>query len=211
MAEVWDETFKDKQTMWGLEPSDSAMLASDFFCEKGLKDILIPGFGYGRNGKIFLDKGMDVTGIEISETAINLAREHYGNRMKIIEGSVTEMPYDEKLYDGIFCYALIHLLNKKERKKLIDDCFTQLRTNGYMIFIVISKKATSYCSGRELSKDRFEIFKGVKMFFYDSESIKNEFGKYGLVDFFEINEPVKNMKNKPSQKMWFIKCEKSQD
>ncbi len=208
MTGIWEETFKDKQTMWGLEPSDSAILASDIFMEKGFKNILIPGFGYGRNGKVFFDKGMSVTGIEISETAISIAKENYGSGMKIFNGSVAEMPFDKKHYDGIFCYALIHLLNKKERKKLLDDCFTQLRTNGCMIFIAISRKAPSYGSGKELSKNRFEIFKDVKMFFYDPDSITNEFGKYGLVDFYEIDEPVKNMTNKPPQKFWFIKCEK---
>lgn len=208
MAEIWEETFKEKQSMWGFEPSDSAILASDFFKEKGFKDILIPGFGYGRNGKIFLDKNMNVTGIEISETAVKLAKEHYGNGMKIFNRSVTEMPFEKKLYDGIFCYALIHLLNKNERRKLIIDCFAQLKINGYMIFVAISKKAPTYATGKKLSKDRFEIFSGIKMFFYDSESISSEFGKYGLVDYHEIDEPVKNMINKPPQKFWFIKCRK---
>ncbi len=46
------------------------------------------------------------------------------------------------------------------------------------------------------------------MFFYDSESITKEFSQYGLVDYFEIDEPVKNMTNKPPQKFWFIKCQK---
>lgn len=36
-------------------------------------------------------------------------------------GSVTDMPFDNRLYDGIFCYALIHLLNKTERKKFIRE------------------------------------------------------------------------------------------
>ncbi len=56
--------------------------------------MLIPGFGYGRNAQAFTDKGIDVTGIEISETAINLARKHFGNRLKIYHGDVSEMPFD---------------------------------------------------------------------------------------------------------------------
>ena len=34
-----------------------------------VKDILIPGVGYGRNAKVFIDNGINVTGIEISKTA----------------------------------------------------------------------------------------------------------------------------------------------
>jgi SAM-dependent methyltransferase len=49
----------------------------------GLNKILIAGFGYGRNAKVFTDNGIKVTGIEISETAIDLAKKHYGDNIKV--------------------------------------------------------------------------------------------------------------------------------
>ncbi|QGU95555.1 methyltransferase domain-containing protein [Clostridium bovifaecis] len=207
MLEFWESSFIEKQMMWGFEPSDSAILTKDFFLENKVKDILIPGIGYGRNAKIFYDNGINVTGIEISKTAIDLARQN-GLDIKIYHGSVAGMPFDNKSYDGIFCYALIHLLNSRERKKLIKDCYNQLNPNGYMIFTAISKKAPMFGRGPQLSKDRFEIMKGVKMFFYDSDSVKREFEKYGLVEFSEIDEPAKNIGNKPPLKFIIIKCKK---
>ncbi|MEG6586718.1 hypothetical protein [Dendrosporobacter sp. 1207_IL3150] len=54
MAEFWESSFIENQTMWGFEPSDSAILTKDFFLEKKVKDILIPGIGYGRNEKFLL-------------------------------------------------------------------------------------------------------------------------------------------------------------
>ncbi|MDW8802717.1 class I SAM-dependent methyltransferase [Clostridium sp. A1-XYC3] len=207
MTEFWESSFIEKQMMWGLEPADSAILAKDFFLEKKAKDILIPGIGYGRNAKIFLDNGINVTGIEISKTAIDLAKQ-MGLDTKIYHGSVTDMPFDNKLYDGIFCFALIHLLNSDEREKLIKDCYNQLKPNGHMIFTAISKKAPMYGKGKQLSKDRFEIMEGVKMFFYDSDSVKQEFGNYGLIEFGEIDEPAKNKESKPPLKFTIIKCKK---
>lgn len=118
------------------------------------------------------------------------------------------MPFDQKLYDGIFCYALIHLLNEKERAKLVNDCYNQLRPDGYMVFVAISKNTATYGEGIELSKDRFETKHGVKLFYYDSESVDKEFGNYGLIEAIEIYEPAKNMENKPSQKFWQITCRK---
>jgi hypothetical protein len=49
---------------------------------------------------------------------------------------------------------------------------------------------------------------GAKLFFYDAESIEKEFGKYGLVDFSEIDEPMKFAKNTPPMKFTLIKCKK---
>jgi SAM-dependent methyltransferase len=193
--------------MWGFEPSDSAILTKEFFLEKKVKDILIPGIGYGRNAKIFKDNGIQVTGIEISQTAIELARQHELD-FTIHHGSVTDMPFDNILYDGIFCYGLVYLLNKRERKKFISDCYHQLKPNGYMIFTAVSKKASMYGRGKQLSKDRFETIKGVKIFFYDTDSVKQEFGKFGLIEFMEIDEPHKNGKNKPPEKFLMVKCKK---
>ncbi|CAN5315037.1 class I SAM-dependent methyltransferase [soil metagenome] len=188
MVEFWENNFVDKQEMWGFEPAKSAELTKNFFIEKEVKDILIPGIGYGRNAQTFRDNGISVTGIEISKTAIEMARKHYGTDMTIYHGSVINMPFDEKQYDGIFCYALIHLLDSSERAKLILDCYNQLAEGGYMVFAVVTKKAPIFGQGKYVSKDRFEIFEGVKMFFYDRESINTEFAKVGLFEILDVDD-----------------------
>ncbi|PFN27772.1 class I SAM-dependent methyltransferase [Bacillus cereus] len=205
--EFWESSFIEKQTMWGFEPSESAIMAKDFFLEENVKNILVPGIGYGRNAKVFIDSGMHVTGIEISKTAIDLAKEN-GLDINIFNGSVTDMPFDNKRYDGIFCYALLHLLNQEEREKFITDCYSQLKPGGYMVFTTVSKKAPMFGKGKQLDKDYFEIMEGVKMFFYDHESIKQEFDQYGLIEVSEIDEPNKNVKNKPSIHFLVVKCKK---
>ncbi|MCF6405900.1 class I SAM-dependent methyltransferase [Chitinophaga filiformis] len=200
-SEFWESAFTDKQEMWGFEPAKSAILTRDLFVEKGVKNMLIPGIGYGRNAQIFRDERMTVTGIEISKTAIEMAEKHYGADMVIYHGSVTDMPFDDRQYDGIFCYALIHLLDSGEREKLIRDCYNQLSDNGYMVFAVISKAAHTYGTGKFISKDRYEMFGGVRMFFYDQASIHAEFDQAGL---FEISEVTENYP------FFLIKCKKQE-
>ncbi|MEE1943615.1 class I SAM-dependent methyltransferase [Pedobacter sp. KR3-3] len=195
----WEKAFSEKQEMWGFEPAQSAVLTKDFFLEKSVKNVLVPGVGYGRNAQLFVANGMAVTGIEISKTAIEMARKHYGTAMNIYQGSVTDMPFDNNKYNGLFCYALIHLLDDKDRKKLISDCYNQLAEHGYMVFTAISKTAPTYAQGKFLSKDRYEIFEGVQMFFYDEESVHAEFGPYGLFEIIPIQE---------SQPFLLVKCKK---
>ncbi len=197
--EFWETAFTEKKEMWGLEPAKSAILARDMFAQKSLKNILIPGIGYGRNARVFIENGMSVTGIEISNTAIEMAKKYYDSEIVIHHGSVNDMPFDEREYDGIFCYALIHLLDSREREKVIRDCYNQLRIGGYMIFTAISKAAHSYGQGKFVSKDRYEIFDGVNMFFYDKDSIETEFGGAGLFEIIDIQE---------NQPFFMIKCRK---
>lgn len=197
--EFWEKAFANKKEMWGWQPAKSAIITKDYFIQQGIKSALIPGIGYGRNAQPFIEAGMSVTGIEISQTAIDMAQQHYGSSITIYHGSVTDMPFDNKKYDGIFCYALIHLLDEIERGKLIQDCYKQLADSGCMVFVAISKTAHTYGQGKFIGKDRYEIHEGVQMFFYDKESIKAEFSKVDLIEIDEVQE------NFP---FYLIKCKK---
>ena len=207
MTDFWEEKFKSEEMMWGQIPSDSAILVKDFFCEHKITNILIPGIGYGRNAKIFYDSGIHITGIEISKSAIKMAHKKISMNIPIHLGSVTEMPFDSKKYEGVFCYSLIHLLNKTERKYFIRNCYKQLLPNGYMFFVVISKKANIFGKGKKLSKDRYEILKGLNVYFYDELTIGREFNDFGLISVEEIDEPIKYMENEPPLKCYLIKCQ----
>jgi len=208
MGEFWEDSFKSKREMWGWEPAGSALLALELFKKHKLQTILIPGFGYGRNAKVFIDNGFEVSGIEISNTAIEIAKQQFSHNIKLHHGSIELMPFDQQLYNGIFCYALLHLLNEAQRSKLIADCYSQLLPGGYMVFISISKLDLRFGQGNEISKDTFSSRPGVDLFFYDSASIQSAFGNYGLVDAEVISEPLKDQGIKPAQKFWYIVCKK---
>ncbi len=207
MKEFWETIFINEKTTWGFEPSDSALLAKGFFLEHNIKKILIPGAGYGRNAIPFLQAGFDVTGIEIAKAAIELASKN-NIHFPIYHGSVLHMPFDNHIFDGIFCYALVHLLNRNERKFFLKACYNQLTTNGYMIFTVVSRKAGMYGTGKLLSKDRYKILNGLKVFFYDDDSIYKEFKEFGLLHYKKIDEPIKHMQNIPPLKCYLITCKK---
>jgi SAM-dependent methyltransferase len=189
VTEFWETAFAKMQLGWGLEPTASASVAGDYLARAGAKDVLIPGIGYGRNAKAFLGRGMAVTGIEISQTAIELARSRLGLDIPIFHGSVTDMPFEDQQYDGIFCHGLIYLLDANGRKKFLRDCYRQLTPGGHMIFTLISKQAPMYGQGPQLGEDWYERLPGLPMYFYDTESVEREFGACGLLTVSEIDEP----------------------
>ena len=208
MIEFWESKFKNEGAMWKFEPSDSAILALNLFKSLKFKSIFIPGIGYGRNARIFIENGFKVTGIEISKSAIDLAKKN-GINCRIHHGSVTSMPFDNQQYDSVFCYALIHLLNKPERKAFLRSCFNQLRPEGLMMFTVATKETGMYGDGKYLSRNRFEVAKGLRVYFYDSESILREFTNFGLIDYREIEEPIKFMDGQNPIKLALVTCKKT--
>lgn len=205
--EFWESKFRKEGAAWDFYPADSTIEAVSTFKRNNYKKVLIPGIGYGRNARLFLENGFKVTGIEISESAIAIA-ESNGINCKVHHGSVTKMPYDDKIYDGIFCYALIHVLNQFERKRFLKACYDQLKNEGIMIFVVTSTQNSLYGTGKLLCKNRFEISKGLKVFFYDKYSIEKEFKPFGLTECKQIDEPIKFTPGQPAMKMYYVVCKK---
>lgn len=204
MSEFWELTFSNNDKMWGESPTDNAGNVLDSLQRKKIKSVLIPGFGYGRNAKVFYENGINVSGIEISKTAIKRARKYFKSDVTIHHGSVADMPFDKDEFDAIYCYSLIHLLGKAERNKLIKDCYSQLSFNGIMIFVALSANDKRFGIGEKVGQNTFHSPQGLNLYFYDEKSVKEEFENYNIIDLKEINEPEEN----PSEKHWMIVCEK---
>lgn len=207
-AEVWESTFARHSSLWGEAPAESARLAAARFAAHGLQTVLIPGVGYGRNAVPFLEAGMEVVGIEISETAIRLAREVHGHTFPIHCGSVTEMPLPDPVFggtfDGIYCHGLVYLLGPTDRARFLGACRSQLRPGGRLIVSAITKDAPMYGKGQRLGPDWFQTHPGVSLFFYDEASIARELGPLGLVGATQLMERSAGGVPLP---FWQIECQ----
>ncbi|MBR9918587.1 class I SAM-dependent methyltransferase [bacterium] len=210
MSQFWESNFIEKQKIWGDAATDLAVDAADLFMREGLSNILIPGFGYGRNAMEFIKRNIKVTGIEISQTAIKLAQDHFSNETKIHHGSVAQMPFDDTKYDGVFCHALLHLLEEDERKHCIDQSYRHLTKGGLMYFTVISSLDSAFENGEKIGHNRFQSPHGVNLFFYDESAIANEFEAYGLIEAQERQEPLIPKAGSKGQRFWKVLCRKEQ-
>src|SRR5690606_4490104 len=172
MDDIWERFFAGDSLHWGRDPTQSAQLTVGWFADRGARHVLIPGFGYGRNALPFLDRGMSVVGIEISETAIEQARSQLGLECPIHHGSVADMPFDSRRFDGVFCHGLLYLLDAAGRDKLVRDCVRQLHPGGQLVFSVVSKAAPMYGQGTRLAEDWYETHPGIRIYFYDAVSLQ---------------------------------------
>lgn len=207
MSGFWESLFADKGALWDFYPSDSALIALNLFQKRNLNKILIPGIGYGRNAKPFYDAGFDITGIEISKAAIDLAKENQLN-FKIHHGSLTDMPFDNDAFDAVFCYATLHLFNPHERHHILKSCYNQLSSNGLMFFSIVSCESMINFSGKQIDKDIIQLENGLKVTFYDLKRVEEEFKIYNIIEIEKIDEPIKFAKDQKPLHCINVICQK---
>ncbi|PHR47653.1 MAG: SAM-dependent methyltransferase [Fluviicola sp.] len=205
MSEFWELAFRNNDKMWGENPTDNAKNVLELLQKNKVESVLIPGFGYGRNAKVFLEGGIHVSGIEISKTAIERARKYFKSNITIHHGSVTEMPFDNDEFESIYCYSLVHLLGEVERSKLIRDCYSQLATNGIMIFVALSSNDKRFGVGQKVSKNTFKSPNGLNLYFYEKLDIEREFKEFNIIEIIEIDEPEES----PTERHWMVICKKN--
>ena len=174
MTKFWEERFREEGKIWGDIPSRTAEYAIGLFRKAGVRNVLVPGSGYGRNAEAFARAGFGVTGIEISGTAISLAR-HGCSTVRYHHGSVLEMPFDDSMYDGIYCFNVLHLLRKNDRVLFLKRCLEQLKVGGVMFFVVFSDKEPSFGTGRMVEENTFESKPGREVHYYSEEDLVSEF------------------------------------
>jgi SAM-dependent methyltransferase len=155
---------------------------------------LILGIGYGRNSLPFLESGYNVSGIEISEAAIELLKKsELANKIRVFNGSIIDMPFEDIKYDAIFSFNVLHLFNRKNRHTIMDKCKSQLKSNGLIFFAVMSELEPGYGEGTKIEENTFEK-KGKPVHFFTDEDFKQHFSKFETIESGLIDEPEQHGK-----------------
>lgn len=186
--EFWDRRFNEEGKVWGELPSKSAPYAMELFRKHGVNTILVPGSGYGRNTRLFSSSDFDVTGIEISGTACNLAKQ-FDPASKVHEGSVLDMSFVSGTFDAIYCYNLLHLFGENDRKLFIQECIGKLGEPGIAFFTVFSEEEPSFGQGRWVESNTFESRPDRPTHYFTEDDLREHFQDFEIIETGILQEP----------------------
>ena len=188
MSEYWEQRYRGEGEIWGSLPSITVARADHHFSTQGCSRILVPGCGYGRNANFFQKKGYSVTGVDISETAVTMARK-FNPKVEYVTGSVFDIDFDDGSFDGIYAFNFLHFLRERERKMFIQQHMKYLRSGGVGFFTVFSEEEKGFGSGTEVEKNTFEAKPGRPAHYFDKEDLINHFSIYTVLEDGIIEEP----------------------
>ena len=116
-----------------------------------------------------------ITVLDISATALKLARERLGSRAANViwvETDITQANLPHRAYDVWHDRAVFHFLTQSaDRQRYVDTVRHAVRPGGHVIIATFAPDGPDQCSGLEVLR-------------YNPEGLQNEFGEnFELVDF----------------------------
>jgi 2-polyprenyl-3-methyl-5-hydroxy-6-metoxy-1,4-benzoquinol methylase len=187
VREYWDKRYGTEGKIWGDQPSLTAKHALSIFQKSDMKRVLVPGSGYGRHTAFFAMAGYDVTGIEISPVAINMAYQ-YDRLSHFHQASVLEMSAVYGQFDAIYCFNVLHLFLEPKRALFIKRCEDRLAKSGLMFFTVFSEKEADYGKGTAVEPNTFETRPGRPAHYFTEDDLRRHFARYAIKDIGIIEE-----------------------
>jgi SAM-dependent methyltransferase len=181
MYEYWDRRFQAEGKIWGDAPSRTAGRALEIFRKAGVKKLLVPGSGYGRNTRLFSGCGLEVTGVEISPTAYAMARE-FDALTRHCNASVLDLSFLPDTFDAVYSFNVLHLFRAEERKLFIRQCMEKVKSGGLLFFTVFSEKESSFGKGQEVEKNTFESKPGRPVHYFTAGDLKADFKGLEIIE-----------------------------
>lgn len=99
--------------------------------------ILDAGCGFGRDTKVFIDRGFKVIGIDLSEKLLEIAKINIP-QAKFIKMDLRILDFPDNYFDAIWCNAVLLHLSIEDIKKALDEFYRVLKHGG-KLFVSFKK------------------------------------------------------------------------
>jgi len=123
----WNTTplYISEQERYGMYPWLPE--AAEFSGHRG-EQVLEIGCGTGCDLLQFAKHGARATGVDITPTHLELARQRVGNLATVVEGDGRSLPFPDASFDYVYSHGVLH--HSDEPNKIVEEIFRVLRPHG---------------------------------------------------------------------------------
>ncbi len=163
---------------WNIEiPPDVLSKLVDSGKVKPCKTIDL-GCGTGNYSIYLASLGFDVTGIDISPTAIKIAKENAKKKgIKcnfIVADALDDMNEVKSTFDFAYDWELLHHIFPKQRKAYVKNVYEILRPRAQYLSVCFSENDHGFGGSRKYRKTRL----GTLLYFSSEDELKDLFKRY---------------------------------
>lgn len=163
--------------------------------------VLDIGCGTGNNSWFFAQEGFNITGIDVSDDALNFAKKRFEAENlvgKFIKKTFLEMDSLEEKYDLIVDREALYTQDYTDLKQIMKQIHAKLSDDGVLISFFYNKKNPvkqlynkSFNNQTFFADDEKNAPFGQRATFLDEKSVCELFNVFEIEIFNHIIEPVK--------------------
>lgn len=221
---VWDREYRNSKLLTKDNKPQSDVVRFVKFLKKDEKfdiegkKVLDLGSGAGRNSFYFAELGAVVTGIEISKTAVDIARsraKEAGLDIDYFDDSFGDewpwmYPNPVPVWDIVLDITSSNSLNEEERKKYIQQVYDTIKNDGYFFVKALCKDGDENAKfllknhpGKE--KDTYTMPElGVTERVWSREDFVEYYGKYFNIVHIEKKTTYSRMNGRVYKRNFWI-------
>ena len=156
MVKSYDKEYSKDELLWG---SRRSVVVQKLLEHRKTGLVLDVGMGEGRDVLFLAEKGFQVTGVDLSEIAVNKClklAEEKGLSVEAFVGDFLDF-YPNNRFDIIISNSTLHLMEKDSVRRAIVRMKKMTRKNGLNIIAVFTEEDTSDVPYK-FKKDELKLF-----------------------------------------------------
>jgi len=202
MGNDWDNVTTQKGGRWSPAEPMIRMTArfiqrrtgiDSYDVKRPIERVMDIGSGIGNHVMYFAEQGLSAAGIDISESAIDIARERAKQRGLDVEleiGSAERLPWTDDTFDLVVSDGVLDHVRFTEAKRIIKEVQRVSTPNAY-IFLSLRSTIDSECGRGERVEENTYVLddgyeEGMLQHFFDRQHIAELLGDYEIFDIEHI-------------------------
>lgn len=130
----------------------------------GARMVLDLGCGPGRHSLYMASKGLEVVGLDVSETALSYLAGQMAkastDKIVIVKHEMSSLPFLEGYFDAVVSTNVIHHGTIREIEKTISEIFRVLKSRGSALVTMASTGDYKFGNGTRLEENTFVCAEG---------------------------------------------------
>ena len=198
-SKAWKWEIVDKNDAYWNTPAPEVYHLADYWKNKGFKEFLDVGCGFGRNAIYLAKHGFVVSAFDLSEHSVQMTIEKAktaGVELKeVIVADMLNLPYQDNSFDCVLAMNVISHTDTEGFKQIMSELKRVLKPNGEVFFTVGSKESFWFTNPvckyvDENTRIRVEDGpeNGIPHFYIDDKDCLTMFNDFTIVSIKNVRE-----------------------